>query len=102
MPYPRRKRVGNGAFVVTHLKGNVMADTQAMTDFKAAVAAEDNLIDQAVAFIQGVPAVVQAAIDLAKQTQSAANDAALAQLQADVQAHSDAITAALPATPPVI
>jgi hypothetical protein len=65
----------------------------AIDDLTAAIAAEDTLIDQAVAFIKGVPAVVQAAVDAAK----AGNDAALAQIQADVKAHADALTAALPA-----
>jgi hypothetical protein len=78
----------------------------AIDDFKAAVAAEDTLIDQAVAFIAGTPAIVAAAVAL----QAASNDTALASLQSDVQAHADALTTALapstvtattPAVPPI-
>jgi len=65
----------------------------AIDDFKAAVAAEDTLIDQAVAFIKGTPDVIAAAVAL----QASNDDAALAALQADVQAHADALTSALPA-----
>jgi hypothetical protein len=65
----------------------------AIDDFKAAVAAEDTLIDQAVAFIQGTPGVIAQAVAL----QAASNDAALQALQADVKTHADALTGALPA-----
>lgn len=63
----------------------------AIDDLTAAIAAEDTLIDQAVAFVQGTPAVVAAAVAAAQ-----ANDAAgLAQITADVQKHADNLSAAL-------
>ena len=63
----------------------------AIDDLTAAIAAEDTLIDQAVAFISGTPAVVAAAV----AAQAAGDAAGLAAITADVQAHATNLTNAL-------
>lgn len=69
----------------------------AVDDLKAAVAAEDNEIAQALVFIQGVPALVAAAVAAAQ----AGDTATVAALTTDIQNQTAAIGAALaPAVPP--
>jgi hypothetical protein len=63
----------------------------AIDDLTAAIAAEDTLIDQAVAFIVGQPAVVAAAV----AAQAAGDTAGLAVITTGVQAHATALSAAL-------
>jgi hypothetical protein len=63
----------------------------AIDDLTAAVAAEDTLIDQAVAFITGTPAVVAAAV----AAQAAGDAAGLAVITTGVQAHATALSTAL-------
>jgi hypothetical protein len=74
----------------------------AADDLRKAVADADTVMDQALAFIQGVPAATQAAVD----AQKAGDDAEAAAIVADLKAHADALGGALPGatptTPPVV
>ena len=70
------------------LESRIMA---AIDDLQAAVAAEDTVIDSAVALIQGIPALIAAAgVDPAK----------LAALQTDIAAHATTLAAAVAANTP--
>ncbi len=71
-------------------------------DLVAAVAAEDTVIDSAVTFINGVPALIQTAIDKAiAGGATAAQLAPVTAVVADVTAKAAALEAALTAnTPP--
>jgi hypothetical protein len=63
----------------------------AIDDLQAAVAAEDTVIDSAIALIQGIPALIAAAgVDPAK----------LAALQSDITAKSSSLAAAVAANTP--
>ena len=63
----------------------------ALDDLTAAVAAEDTVIDSAIALINGIPALIAAAgVDPAK----------LAALQTDIKAKSTALAAAVAANTP--
>jgi hypothetical protein len=68
----------------------------AIDDFTTAMGAVDDLMDQAAAFISGTPAVIAAAVALQQQNDTAG----LATLQATVQTHASALSAAL--TPPTV
>lgn len=84
---------------IAKTQGDIMT---AVSDLQAAIAAEDNEIAAAVTYIQGVPALVAAAVLAAQQ----GNDTALATITADVNAQAAAVAAALapaalaPAAPP--
>lgn len=69
-----------------HFQGKIM---QALDALQAAVAAEDTVIDSAVALINGIPALI-AGVD----------PAALAALQADITAKATALAAAVTANTP--
>lgn len=63
----------------------------AIDDLQAAVAAEDTVIDSAIALINGIPALIAAA---------GTDPAKLAALQADITAKSGALAAAVAANTP--
>jgi len=63
----------------------------ALDDLQAAVAAEDTVIDSAIALINGIPALIAAA---------GTDPAKLAALQADITAKSGALAAAVAANTP--
>ena len=74
--------------LVTSNQETMMA---AIDDLQAAVAAEDTVIDSAIALIQGIPALIAAAgVDPAK----------LAALQSDITAKSTALATAVAANTP--
>jgi hypothetical protein len=71
-----------------------------MTNLTAAVAAEKTVLDSAIAFINGVPALVSAAVKQAlldAGTADAAAQAAADQTASDVAAETQAVQAALTA-----
>ncbi len=73
---------------IQHMETKIMA---AIDDLQAAVAAEDTVIDSAVALIQGIPALIAAAgVDPAK----------LAALQTDIASHATTLAAAVSANTP--
>ncbi len=71
-----------------------------LDDLTAAVAKTEGAEDSAIAFIQGVPALIQAAVDKALANgATAAELAPFAQLSTDMSAKADAIGAAIAANP---
>jgi|SRR6185369_811717 len=73
-----------------------------MTKLVAAVAAEKTVLDSAIAFINGVPALVAATVKQALLDEGVADAAAQAaadQAQADIEAETASVQAALTATP---
>ncbi len=71
----------------------------AMDDLRTEVAAADTLMDQAAAFIIGVPAATQAAVDAANADNATQAAAIIADQQAHATALGNALTAATPVTP---
>jgi len=74
---------------------------QVIDDLVAQVAAADSVFDSAVTFINGVPALIQAAVDAAiAGGATAAELAPVSQVASDITAKAAAIQAALVANTP--